>query len=92
MAVKKKKESVMICQRCGTRMHSAKFYDKSNAFFAWTCAICGEVIDPVILLHRLTKNANIPVPERTEDIMYLVKKYMKTKNRQSQKGDHEVTL
>jgi hypothetical protein len=74
-----KKETGMCCHRCGGRMISEKFYDISNIFFGWHCVICGEILDPVILLHRLSKNANLPIPEGEENVMHLLKKYLQEK-------------
>jgi hypothetical protein len=73
-----KKES-MHCLRCGGRMIFEKFYDVNNVFFGWHCVICGEILDPVILLHRLTQDADIRIPEEEQELMSLVKKYMQMK-------------
>ncbi|MCX5911821.1 MAG: hypothetical protein NTV04_07810, partial [Deltaproteobacteria bacterium] len=55
--------------------------DVNNAFFGWHCVICGEILDPVILLHRLSQNADLTIPEEENEVLNLVKKYllMKTK-------------
>jgi len=73
-----KKES-MHCQRCGGRMIFEKFYDVNNVFFGWHCVICGEILDPVILLHRLTQDADLRIPEEEEELMHMVKKYLQMK-------------
>src|SRR5512145_1850304 len=73
-----KKES-MRCQRCGGRMIFEKFYDVNNVFYGWHCVICGEILDPVILLHRLTQDADLRIPEGEEEVMHLVKKYLQMK-------------
>ncbi len=65
----------IICQRCSGRMGFQKFYGEDNAFWGWHCITCGEILDPVILLHRLSQNANIAIPENEEEIISLVKKY-----------------
>jgi DNA-directed RNA polymerase subunit RPC12/RpoP len=68
------------CQRCGGRMLVEKFYDVNNVFYGWHCVICGEILDPVILLHRLSQDADLRIPETDQEILNLIKEYM-------QKGD-----
>jgi len=70
----------MICHRCGGRMITEKFYDISSIFYGWHCVICGEILDPVILLHRLSQNAELQIPEGEENIMYLLKQYLQNKS------------
>lgn len=41
-----------------------KFYGESESFFGWHCLMCGDILDPVILLHHLSGKANITIPER----------------------------
>jgi hypothetical protein len=60
-------------------MISEKFYDLNGIFIGWHCVICGEILDPVILLHRLSRNANLQIPEGEENVMYLLKKYLEAK-------------
>ena len=72
----KKKKNEMRCQRCSGRMIFEKFYDVNNIFFGWHCVMCGEILDPVILLHRLSKNANLEIPEGEEQMMQLLRKYL----------------
>jgi len=71
------------CQRCGGRMAFQKFYGGENVFFGWHCLTCGEILDPVILLHRLSQNADIAIPEDEQEIMSLIKKYMSSKPKNS---------
>ena len=71
------------CQRCGGRMAFQKFYGGENVFFGWHCLTCGDILDPVILLHRLSQNADIPIPEDEQEIMSLIKKYMSSKPKNS---------
>ena len=54
-----------------------KFYGQNETFFGWHCVICGDVLDPVILLHRLSHNANVSIPESEKEMMWLIKKYAK---------------
>ncbi len=54
----------MHCQRCGSRMSFEKFYGQYNSFFGWHCVMWGDILDPVILLHRLSQDANVSIPER----------------------------
>jgi hypothetical protein len=77
-------EKKITCQRCGGKMIFEKFYDVSNIFFGWHCVICGEILDPVILLHRLSQNANLQIPEDQVEIMHLLKKYMESKPKKAE--------
>jgi hypothetical protein len=56
-----------------------KFYGEGDIFSGLHCVTCGDILDPVILLHRVTQDAEVEVPEREEDVILLVKKYMKSK-------------
>jgi hypothetical protein len=79
--VEKRKEKLskaMSCQRCGGRMIFEKFYDVNNIFFGWHCVMCGEILDPVILLHRLSQDADLQIPEGEEQVMQLLKKYFQS--------------
>jgi hypothetical protein len=67
------------CQRCHGLMVFEKFYGQNASFYGWHCVLCGEILDPVILLHRLSQNANIAVPEGEEEILLLIKKYLNAK-------------
>ncbi len=75
---KEVREKKISCQRCGGKMIFEKFYDVNNIFFGWHCVICGEILDPVILLHRLSQNANLQIPDGQEEILHLIKKYMQS--------------
>jgi transcription initiation factor IIE alpha subunit len=86
MATGNKRKNVMICQRCGGRMIFEKFYDVNNVFFGWHCVICGEILDPVILLHRLSQDADLQIPEKEEEVMHLVKKYLHSKSKDIKGG------
>lgn len=79
-----KKTEALKCLRCGGRMIFEKFYDVNNIFFAWHCIFCGEVLDPIILLHRLSKNADLKIPEDEENIMLLLKQYLNPKSKKNQ--------
>ena len=94
MATGNKTKEVMRCQRCGGRMIFEKFYDVNNVFFGWHCVICGEILDPVILLHRLSQDADLKIPEEEEEVMHLVKKYMNAKTKGLKVGQKikEITL
>jgi len=76
MATRKEKKVGMTCQRCGGRMIFEKFYDVNNVFFGWHCVICGEILDAVILLHRLSQDANLKIPEEEQEVMLMLKKYL----------------
>ncbi len=69
----------MRCQRCKSRMVFEKYYDVNNVFYGWHCVMCGEILDPVILLHRLSQNADIQIPEREEEVLFLIQKYLGAK-------------
>ena len=69
-------KNAINCQRCGGRMAFQKFYGEEEVFSGWHCLTCGEILDPVILLHRLSQNADIAIPEDEQEIMSLIKKYM----------------
>lgn len=91
--IKKIKKESMRCQRCGGRMIFEKFYDVNNVFFGWHCVICGEILDPVILLHRLTQDADLRIPEEEEELMHMVKKYLQMKPKElknKEKGGKEL--
>lgn len=80
MIVKEKSDRTkqeMHCQRCSGRMAFEKYYGQNSSFFGWHCVMCGDVLDPVILLHRLTQDANVSIPESEEEMMWLIKKYMR---------------
>ncbi len=82
MAVKNNSDKMreeMHCERCHGRMGFEKFYGRNNSFFGWHCVICGDILDPVILLHRLSHDANVPIPESEKEIMSLIKKYMRAR-------------
>ena len=70
------KSTGINCQRCNRKMAFQKFYGEDDVFWGWHCVTCGEILDPVILLHRLSQDATIAIPEKEEEIMSLVKKYM----------------
>lgn len=86
MATGNKRKKVMRCQRCGGRMIFEKFYDVNNVFFGWHCVICGEILDPVILLHRLSQDADLQIPEKEEEVMHLVKKYLHSRSKEIKGG------
>jgi len=80
MAVKKgaeKAKNEIHCQRCHGRMAFEKFYGQDSSFFGWHCVMCGDVLDPVIFLHRLSHDANVSIPESEKELMWLIKKYMR---------------
>jgi len=62
----------MTCLRCEGLMVIDRFDDLQddtgqNYFQAWHCLVCGEVIDPVIILNR--QNHSKPFPNRNRKIM-----------------------
>ena len=69
----------MKCARCHGKMYAEKFYSQNGAFHGWRCLICGDIIDPVILLHRISGESQIAIPERSEDLIRLIRKYLDLK-------------
>ena len=56
-----------------------KNYGSNDVFFGWHCMMCGNIIDPVILLHRISQDANMVIPETEEGVVSLIKKCMSIK-------------
>jgi len=56
-------------------MSFEKFYGPNDTFFGWRCLICGNIFDPVILLHRVSRDADIQIPETEEKILSLIRKF-----------------
>ncbi len=81
MASASKSNEFMICHRCGGRMISEKYYELSSIFYGWHCVICGEILDPVILLHRLSQNSKLQIPEGEENVLHLLKQYLQIKSK-----------
>ena len=84
MAIKKRSDRTkhkMNCQRCNGRMAFEKYYGQNSSFFGWHCITCGDILDPVILLHRLTQDANVSIPESQEEIRSLIQKYMSARSK-----------
>jgi hypothetical protein len=62
-------------------MSLEKFYHENNSFFAWHCVLCGEILDSVILLHRLSQDPQIKIPEKEEEMISLIQKYTITRSK-----------
>jgi hypothetical protein len=43
--------------------------------------MCGEILDAVILLHRLSQDADLQIPEGEAQVMQLLKKYVQAGGR-----------
>lgn len=82
--VESKNKGALCCQRCGGRMFFEKFYDVSSIFYGWHCVMCGEILDPVILLHRLSQDADLKIPEGEENVLYLLKQYLRSKPKKNE--------
>ena len=80
------KKVAMNCRRCGGRMIFEKFYDVNNVFFGWHCVMCGEILDAVILLHRLSQDSELEIPEKEQEVMHLLKKYLHPKPKETKGG------
>ncbi|HYB19425.1 MAG TPA: hypothetical protein VEH09_00775 [Thermodesulfobacteriota bacterium] len=76
-----KKKGEMRCQRCNGPMAFEKFFGQNDSFFGWHCLMCGDVLDAVILLHRLSQDANLAIPEKEEERMSLIKRYMNPRSK-----------
>lgn len=70
-----KKRNEIHCQRCNSLMAFDKFYGEESCFFGWRCVSCGDILDPVILLHRLSRDPNLAIPENEEKMRSLIEKY-----------------
>jgi hypothetical protein len=79
-----RKKNSVLCQRCNGPMSFEKFYADNDGFFAWRCLLCGDILDSVILLHRLSQDAQLEIPEREEERISLIRKY--TGNRSKAMG------
>lgn len=77
----KAKKTGIKCQRCRGCMTFEKFYGPNDVFFGWRCLICGNIFDPVILLHRISRDADIEIPETEDKILSLIKKYVGAEQR-----------
>ena len=75
----------MKCLRCGGKMASEKFIYGDSSFLGWFCVMCGDVLDPVILLHRLSKNPKIDIPKKEKTILHLIEKFQKRSTRENRK-------
>ena len=58
-----------------------KFFGPNDSFFGWHCLMCGDILDPVILLHRLSQDAHLAIPEKEEERMSLIKKYINPRSK-----------
>jgi len=72
----KKRSKEILCQRCKGRMAFEKFYSDNDSFFGWRCVSCGDILDAVILLHRLSQDSGIEIPEEQEETMALLRHYL----------------
>jgi hypothetical protein len=82
MAIKgksEKEETRIKCPRCSGWMVSEKNYGHNDVFYGWRCIMCGNILDPVILLHRISQDANVVIPETEEGVVCLIKNCMSIK-------------
>lgn len=53
----------MKCMRCGGTMNFEEFLNSDNrsywSYKGWHCLYCGDIIDPLILQHRMRMNTLI---------------------------------
>lgn len=87
-----KKKKGVYCQRCKGRMVFEKYYGESSTFIGVHCVLCGEILDPVILLHRLSGNADLHIPAEEREIMHMLEMYlrMKPKNTRCIQGGEDL--
>jgi hypothetical protein len=58
-----------------------KFFGPNDSFFGWHCLMCGDILDSVILLHRLSRDADLAIPEKEAARKSLIKKYMNPRSK-----------
>ena len=69
-----------------------KFYDVNNVFWGWHCVICGEILDPVILLHRLSQDADLRILENENMVLDMLQKYLQKGNKASKSQKMESNV
>ena len=57
-------------------MEFETFYGPGDPFCGLRCLLCGNILDPVILLHRLSGDPQIPIPKHGYELISLIRKYM----------------
>jgi len=55
-----------------------KFYGPNYTFFGYHCLLCGDILDPVILLNRLRPRPRHATPEKNADLVSMFKKVADT--------------
>lgn len=90
--IETEKKIGVICERCGGKMVFEKFYGVNDAFSGWHCVICGDIVDEVILLHRLSRDANLKIPQEEQGVMHLLEKYLHTKELKGREKDKKGEL
>jgi len=85
-----KQDSEIRCQRCNGRMTFEKFYGENDVFFGWHCVMCGDILDGVILLHRLSQDASLAIPEGEEELISMVRKYFKARSKKMKAQNKEI--
>ena len=69
------RNTATCCVRCNGRMTLERFGCNGSYFLGMRCLLCGDVIDPVILLHRLSRDPQMPVPEPLDEVILMIRKY-----------------
>jgi hypothetical protein len=67
-------------------MRTDTFYGGTESYQGWRCLICGDIVDPVIFLHRISGERQIPIPARNEDLIRLIRKLLNTKSASESRG------
>ena len=70
------KNGAILCLRCRAPMTFEKYYGPSYPFFEMRCLCCGDIVDPIILLHRLSRDARIPIAQGRDEFIFLIRKYL----------------
>ena len=63
----------MDCTRCSGQMKSEFFMDRAEraipwSYEGWRCVLCGEVVDPVILMNRSLRGERLAAVARAARI------------------------
>lgn len=73
-----RKSGAILCLRCNGAMTFEKYYGPSYPFFGMRCLCCGDIVDPIILMHRLSRDARVPISEGRDEFIFLIRKYLGT--------------
>ncbi len=60
------------CPRCRGLMFYETFHTSDGSWDGRHCVLCGEILDPVIILHRLSGDPRLDIPEDPQKLMKLL--------------------